>query len=98
MHSKQVCHRDIKLDNIIYNSETSIVKIIDMGFAGSSRDPLKSFCGTPSYIAPEIVAHKGSEYQGCPVDMWAAGVALYVLLTGLFPFKANDEKALYKKI
>ena len=53
LHKKQICHRDIKLDNIICGDQK--VKIIDFGFATSTKEPLKVFCGTPSYMSPEIV-------------------------------------------
>lgn len=78
------------MDNLIYEHESQKVKIIDLGFAGSCKEPLKAFCGTPSYIAPEMTYKK--EYQGAQADMWAAGVALYAMLTGNLPFKAADEK------
>ncbi|KAL4474921.1 hypothetical protein ABPG74_001617 [Tetrahymena malaccensis] len=57
---------------------------------------LNIFCGTPSYMAPEIVSKK--EYYGPPVDIWACGILLYVMLVGTFPFKAADDKTLYFKI
>lgn len=96
IHGKQICHRDIKLDNLIYHEESGALKIIDLGFAGSSKDPLKAFCGTPSYMSPEIVAKK--EYNGNGADVWALGVVMYVILTGFLPFKSPDEKGLYRKI
>jgi serine/threonine protein kinase len=55
MHKKSIFHRDIKIDNIIYNPKTEMIKIIDFGFATISKEPLKVFCGTPSYMSPEIV-------------------------------------------
>jgi serine/threonine protein kinase len=57
---------------------------------------LKVFCGTPSYMSPEIVRKK--DYDGKPVDMWALGVLLYVMLTGTFPFRGVSEQDLYAKI
>ena len=94
MHSKHICHRDIKLDNLIYCKGQ--VKIIDFGFAISSRDKLKVYCGTPSYMLPEIVTKR--EYCGMEADVWAAGVSLYIILTGYLPFKGKDEKDLFRKI
>lgn len=75
-----------------------MVKIIDFGFSCicSSIQKLKIFCGTPSYMAPEITMKK--EYDGKTVDMWALGVLLFVMLTGVFPFKGNTEADLYHKI
>lgn len=75
-----------------------MVKLIDFGFsvviAGGQR--LKIFCGTPSYMSPEIV--RKHEYDGKPVDIWALGVLLYVMLTGTFPFRGVSEQDLYSKI
>ena len=54
------------------------------------------FCGTPSYMAPEIVMKE--EYAGPPVDIWASGVLLYALMNGCFPFRGHSDKELYKRI
>lgn len=68
-----------------------MIKIIDFGFAAFTMDQagrnqrLKIFCGTPSYMAPELV--RKHEYDGQQVDMWALGVLLYAMLTGAFPFR-----------
>ena len=98
LHSQNIAHRDIKLDNILIEDKTNMVKIIDFGFSVmcSSMQKLKIFCGTPSYMAPEITMKK--EYDGKTVDMWALGVLLYVMLTGTFPFKGTTEADLYHKI
>ena len=95
MHSKNVTHRDIKLENLLLEDKTKNIKIIDFGFAISCKDrKLTSFCGTPSYMAPEIISKK--DYLGPPVDIWTLGILLYVLMCGHFPFrgKANREKKL----
>lgn len=86
----------MKLDNILYCADSKKVKIVDFGFASSNKDLLKVFCGTPSYMAPEIVNKK--EYRGDRADMWACGVVMYVMLTGYFPFKSQDEKGLFRQI
>ena len=69
----------------------------DFGFSVYTKDHrLKVFCGTPSYMAPEIVMRR--EYYGFPVDVWSLGVLLYAMLCGCFPFTANSYPNLYKKI
>ena len=80
MHNRKVCHRDIKLENLIYHEARNKLKIIDFGFAANSKEPLKSVCGTPSFMAPEITL--GKSYFGAPAGMWACGVVLYIVLTG----------------
>ncbi len=76
----------------------TFIQIIDFGFSVCVKNDqtINNFCGTPTYMAPEIVSKK--EYFGAPVDVWALGVLLYVLMCGTFPFKAQEEKELYRKI
>eukprot|EP00747_Dinoflagellata_sp_TGD_P075790 gnl/TRDRNA2_/TRDRNA2_158877_c0_seq1.p1 gnl/TRDRNA2_/TRDRNA2_158877_c0~~gnl/TRDRNA2_/TRDRNA2_158877_c0_seq1.p1 ORF type:complete len:381 (+),score=83.05 gnl/TRDRNA2_/TRDRNA2_158877_c0_seq1:140-1144(+) len=98
-HQAQVVHRDIKLENLLLDHTEQVVKVIDFGFAvqlKSQEQPLKVFCGTPSYMAPEIVM--GKEYSGFATDVWALGVVLYALLAGHLPFIAENESQLYAKI
>ena len=96
-HENNVIHRDIKLENIIVDKNLN-AKIIDFGFSTwfSEGQRLKLSCGTPSYMAPEIVAKK--EYYGPPTDIWSLGVLLYTMLTGNFPFHGAIEQDLYKNI
>eukprot|EP00742_Colponemidia_sp_Colp-10_P002286 GILJ01002440.1.p1 GENE.GILJ01002440.1~~GILJ01002440.1.p1 ORF type:complete len:691 (+),score=87.38 GILJ01002440.1:103-2175(+) len=96
-HNKNVTHRDIKLENLLLDDQGSI-KIIDFGFSTCTppNKRLKIFCGTPSYMAPEIVGRK--EYCGHPADIWALGVLMYAMLCGTFPFKGTNDRDLYRKI
>ena len=94
-----IIHRDIKLDNILIDEKTKMVKLIDFGFSvilNNNMTRLKIFCGTPSYMSPEIT--RKHEYDGKPVDVWALGVLLYVMITGTSPFKGTNEADLFKKI
>ena len=88
-HSKNIYHRDIKLENIIICDNQHNIKIIDFGFATfAPKDKyLNFFCGTPSYMAPEICSKK--EYLGQGVDIWSSGILLYALISGHFPFKGS---------
>lgn len=97
MHEMNISHRDIKLENIILDEDLN-PKLIDFGFS-TCIDPMqkvKIFCGTPSYMAPEVVQRK--EYKGETADIWALGVLLFVSLTGFFPFKGQTDEELFKKI
>ncbi len=97
LHSQGIAHRDIKLENVLLDADLNI-KLIDFGFSTQQTSPKKAklFCGTPSYMAPEIVSR--IEYLGQPADIWAAGVLLFCLLNGYFPFKGQTDAELYRRI
>lgn len=94
-HSKDIAHRDLKLENLLYLPDGTI-KIIDFGFAIRTKEKQKTFCGTPTYMAPEIV--KRLPYKAPDVDIWALGIMMFRMMTGVYPFMANNDKDLYKKI
>lgn len=98
-HERLVVHRDVKLENLLLDRSGEKVKIIDFGFAAqvASKDvKLKAFCGTPAYMAPEIV--RWEQYSGFATDVWALGVVLFTLLSGYLPFSAATEVQLYARI
>ena len=76
-----IVHRDLKLENIIVDNRNNL-KLIDFGFAVQTYpgQSLKTCCGTPSYMAPEICQRK--EYNGYSTDIWALGIISYIMLTG----------------
>jgi len=95
-HHNGIVHRDIKLDNFIYENEAeeSELKLIDFGFAaevGPGREQMWDQLGTPSYMAPELWSDHQKEYDSS-VDMWALGVVTYMLLSGKRPFHHQDRK------
>ena len=93
----QITHRDIKLENIIYDPQNGNIKLLDFGFAVISQEPIKSTCGTLMYMAPEIF-DRSKEFRGQPTDIWACGVVLYAISTGHFPFAAHTERDIITKI
>ena len=86
------------MENILLDETKTVAKLIDFGFSTClpHERKVKIFCGTPSYMAPEIVSKL--EYSGPPADIWALGILLYVILCGKFPFKGINDVDLFKKI
>ncbi|KAG2383318.1 hypothetical protein C9374_004655 [Naegleria lovaniensis] len=97
MGEHQVIHRDLKLGNLFLTDKMEI-KIGDFGLATTVEydgERKKTICGTPNYIAPEVLMNKGHSYE---VDIWSIGVILYTMLVGTPPFETKDVKETYKKI
>ena len=94
---KDICHRDIKLENILTLNNDEI-KLIDFGFAvKTNKETYQTLlCGSPSYMAPEIV--KREKYIAQYSDIWSLGVLLYSMLYGRFPFKGKTQKELFENI
>jgi serine/threonine protein kinase len=85
------------LENVLLGPDQT-VKIADFGFSRWMSDGLaKTHCGTPQYSSPEI-ARGDVDYNGCAVDVWSAGVILYTMLTGHWPFDGDDKTTIYEQI
>lgn len=99
MHTRRVIHRDLKLGNIFFDPDMNL-KIGDFGLAAvlhADKDRKYTICGTPNYIAPEVLTGKttGHSYE---VDIWSIGVMLYALLVGKPPFQSKDVSLIYERI
>ncbi|XP_061206984.1 serine/threonine-protein kinase DCLK2 isoform X2 [Neopsephotus bourkii] len=91
LHGLNIVHRDIKPENLLvceYPDGTKSLKLGDFGLATVVEGPLFTVCGTPTYVAPEIIAETG---YGLKVDIWAAGVITYILLCGFPPFRSENN-------
>merc|ERR1712070_586029 len=99
-HSLGVCHRDLKLENLLLHGNTQTLKICDFGFAkqaGPEEQQLTK-CGSPYYAAPELLLGKGHEYKGVEADIWSAGVILYAFITCKLPFQSPNCKQMFHSI
>lgn len=99
-HSRGIYHRDLKPENILLD-EFGNLKVTDFGLSAFTEHLkqdglLHTTCGTPAYVAPEVIGKKG--YDGAKADLWSCGVILYVLLAGFLPFQDDNVVAMYKKI
>ncbi|KAH9787297.1 CBL-interacting serine/threonine-protein kinase 9 [Citrus sinensis] len=98
-HSRGVFHRDLKPENLLLDSY-GVLKISDFGLSAISQQVredglLHTACGTPNYVAPEVLNDKG--YDGRASDVWSCGVILFVLMAGFLPFDESNLMALYRK-
>ncbi|CAL1366455.1 unnamed protein product [Linum trigynum] len=99
-HTRGVYHRDLKLENLLLDG-SRVLKVADFGLSALPQQLrgdglLHTMCGTPTYIAPEVISRKG--YDGAKADVWSCGVILFVMLAGYMPFHDSNILAMYKKI
>jgi len=99
-HSRGVYHRDLKPENLLVDEHGNL-KVSDFGLSAlrecQKQDGLlHTTCGTPAYVAPEIINKKG--YDGAKADIWSCGVILYVLLAGSLPFPEDNIAAMFRKM
>ncbi|KAK7410216.1 hypothetical protein VNO78_00825 [Psophocarpus tetragonolobus] len=99
-HSRGVSHRDLKPENLLLDDNENL-KISDFGLSALPEQLrydglLHTQCGTPAYVAPEVLRKKG--YDGSKADIWSCGVVLYVLLAGFLPFQHENLMTMYNKV
>uniref|UniRef100_J3L4A0 non-specific serine/threonine protein kinase n=2 Tax=Oryza brachyantha TaxID=4533 RepID=J3L4A0_ORYBR len=99
-HARGVFHRDLKPENLLVD-ENGDLKVSDFGLAAGpdqfdTHGLLHTFCGTPAYVAPEVLRRRG--YDGAKADIWSCGVILFALMAGYLPFHDHNIMVLYRKI
>mmetsp|Transcript_18118 Transcript_18118/g.43343 ORF Transcript_18118/g.43343 Transcript_18118/m.43343 type:complete len:789 (-) Transcript_18118:558-2924(-) len=94
LHDKFIVYRDLKPENLLFD-DTGYLRVCDFGFAKLIQDRTWTLCGTPEYLAPEIIQNKGHNHA---VDWWAFGILIFEMLSGQPPFCADDPMDIYQKI
>ncbi|CAL8253465.1 unnamed protein product [Boreogadus saida] len=96
LHRSGVIYRDLKPENLMLDAE-GYVKLVDFGFAKKIKSGQRTwtFCGTPEYVAPEVILNKGHSFS---VDFWSLGILVFELLIGSPPFSGSDQMMTYTLI
>jgi len=94
LHERDIVYRDLKPENILLDN-MGHVKLTDFGFAKELNDMTWTLCGTPEYIAPEVIQNKGHSFS---VDWWALGILIFEMLVGIPPFTDESQFGTYEKI
>lgn len=101
LHAKGIVHRDLKLENLLLKNKGELtIKLADFGLSRlfKAGSEMHTACGTPFYVAPDILLATDESGYGPNVDMWAVGVLLYILLSGRLPFSGDTDEELFRNI
>ncbi|EAY16939.1 CAMK family protein kinase [Trichomonas vaginalis G3] len=93
LHKRGISHRDIKPENILFD-ENYHPKIIDFGFSRENCSKLNTYCGTPFFVAPEVIT--SDQYDGTKADLWSLAVTMHIMNTGKFPWRYRSDVQLIK--
>jgi serum/glucocorticoid-regulated kinase 2 len=97
LHKNNIIYRDLKPENVLIDRD-GYIKVTDFGLSKQNIIDNRSattFCGTPEYLAPEVIDNKG---HGKAVDWWSLGAIIYEMLTGMPPFYSKEREKLFKNI
>ncbi|VDK48684.1 unnamed protein product [Gongylonema pulchrum] len=94
LHSNNIVYRDLKPENLML-TENGHMKLTDFGFAKVISDRTYTLCGTPEYLAPEIIDDQG---YGTAVDWWSLGILIYEMLVGVPPFRGDSLSDIYAEV
>ena len=94
LHERKIVYRDLKPENLLLDGK-GYLKVVDFGFAKRVEERTWTVCGTPEYMAPEIILNKGHDKA---VDWWTLGILIFEMFVGYPPFEGSDAMDLYKKI
>lgn len=95
LHDEKIAYRDLKPENLVIDKDTGYLKLIDFGFAKQIFRKTWTICGTPYYIAPEIICCTGHDTA---VDWWTLGIICYELIAGVTPFSGENPLQTYNLI
>ena len=94
LHARRIAHRDLKPENLLFDKQ-GYLKLVDFGFAKIIQDRTWTLCGTPEYLAPEIISNRG---HNCGADWWTLGILVYEMLVGQPPFVGATQLDTYHKV
>jgi CRP-like cAMP-binding protein/serine/threonine protein kinase len=94
LHERKIAYRDLKPENLLFDAD-GYLKVVDFGFAKIVSDRTWTLCGTPDYLAPEVIQNKG---HNIAADWWSFGILIYECMVGHAPFEAEDPMEIYNNI